>query len=182
MMVEATPHPVLPCKSPSVTRHSSTVCSNSCGQATGPHGSGLSSTPASGFGGWQGRCCVTTPKSIGGRRPTTCSWRRSVRLHRCLGDRPARIAEALLQSGGDPDPASSHRPCPPVLRSRRTGQPSRHGGKEPRRRSTAEIRTGGLVGRTFELGGMERVPRASRGDARRRKGGFQPHLVRADDA
>ena len=76
-MVETTPHPALPCKSPLVTRRSSSVCSTSCERATGLHGSGLSSTPASGSEGWRERCSAATPKSTGGRKPTTCSWRRS---------------------------------------------------------------------------------------------------------
>ena len=33
--------------------------------------------PASGFAVWRGRCFAVTPRSIAGRRPTTCSWRRS---------------------------------------------------------------------------------------------------------
>ena len=40
--------------------------------------------PASGFAGWQGRCFAATPRFSDGRRPTTCSWRRSPELHRAL--------------------------------------------------------------------------------------------------
>ena len=69
------------------------------------------------------------------------------RLHRALENRPARVPEALLQPGGDPDPPRPHRPVAPVLRSRGTRQPSRHGGAECRGGYAAEVRTGGRVGR-----------------------------------
>ena len=76
----------------------------SCGPATRPPGSGSSSTPASGCAGWPGRCCGATPRCSGGKRPTTCSWRRSPAPPR-PGNRAARVPQALLQPGGDPDPA-----------------------------------------------------------------------------
>ena len=53
------------------------------------------------------------------------------RLHRALETVQPESPEALLQPGGDPDPACPHRPGPPLLRPRGTRQPSRHGGGNP---------------------------------------------------
>ena len=78
MVVDKAPYHHLPLASYAGTHGSDCrLAGPHAGRRSRPPGSGLSSIPASGFGVWRGRCFAVTRKSAAGKRPTTCSWKRS---------------------------------------------------------------------------------------------------------
>ena len=88
------------------------------------------------------------------------------------GNRPPRVAAALLQPGRGPDPAGADRPLAPLLRRGGTGQPPRHGGPAKRRQPDAEIRAGRPDGRAWRTGRMDGVSPPDRKSCPRRSAKF----------
>ena len=150
-----------------------------CGRATRPHGSGSSNIPANGFAVWQGRCFAVTPRSGDGKRPTTCSWKRSpdstAPWRPCSPSpqdtstiwrrpRSAACSSTCLAATTDAEGLGSHHDTA-ALKSD-DGTPPRYEQAD-------------ASGEPCKPCGMDGVPRADRGAARGGTGSVQPVVVRA---